>query len=83
MMKQTAIAGTELPTENTKSAADVAFKAMTDARAKLKAAGVDYYLVVAWDGFVIEDGSVSASNASSIVQRLDTTAARYQKSLPE
>jgi len=83
-MKQTAIAGTEpTPDTNTKSPADVAFKAMADARAKLKAAGVDYYVVVAWDGFVIEDGSVSSSNVPNVVQRLDSTADRYRKSLSE
>lgn len=82
-MQQTAIKGTEPSTPNTKSAADIAFKAMTDARTKLKAAGVDYYLVVAWDGFVIEDGTVSEQNIPSIVQRLGTTSERYERLLPE
>jgi hypothetical protein len=82
-MQQTAIKGTEPVTENTKSPADIAFKAMADARAKLKAAGVDYYLIVGWDGFVIEDGTVTAPNVGSIVERLSATGDRYSKLLWE
>lgn len=61
------------------SAADIAFKAMQDARAKLKAAGVNYYLVVAWDGFVAEDGNVESDNAPSVIQRLQSFGQKLQR----
>jgi hypothetical protein len=61
-----------------KSAADVAFKAMQDARAKLKAAGVDYYVVVAWDGYTADDGSIEPVNAPSVIQRLGLVAEKLK-----
>jgi hypothetical protein len=67
----------------TPSAADIAYKAMADARAKLKAAGVDYYVVVAWNGLIAEDASVSADNAQSIVQRLDAVGGKLLREHPQ
>ena len=69
--------------DDTKSAADIAHKAMSDARAKLKSAGVNYYLVVAWDGLIAEDLNVERDNASSVVQRLDAVAAKVRRQNPE
>ena len=69
--------------EADRNPADVAFKALQDARAKLKAAGVEYYVIVAWDGYTADDGSVSADNAQSVVQRLDLVARKYRREFPQ
>jgi hypothetical protein len=61
------------------SPADIAFKAMQDARAKLKAAGVNYYVVVAWDGFIAEDGNVDSDNGPSVIQRLQSFGQKLQR----
>jgi len=69
--------------EADRNPADVAFKALQDARAKLKAAGVEYYVIVAWDGYTADDGTVSADNAQSVVQRLDLVARKYRREFPQ
>lgn len=68
---------------NTPNPSDLAFKAMQDARAKLKAAGVDYYLIVARDGYTADDGSIQTENAPSVIQRLELVSSKLRREHPE
>lgn len=64
---------------NNSTPSDITFKAMQDARAKLKAAGVDFYLIVARDGYTADDGSINSENAPSVIQRLELVSAKYRR----
>ena len=63
--------------------ADEAFKAMQAARAKLKDAGVDFYIIVAREGFTADDGTVTAENAPSVIQRLELVSRKLRRDHPE
>lgn len=66
-----------------KSASEIVFKAITDARTRLAAAGVDFYLVIARKGYTADDGEMTAENAASVMQRLDAIKEHYAKQFPK
>ena len=63
--------------------ADEAFKAMQAARAKLKDAGVDFYIIVAREGFTADDGAVTPENAPGVIQRLELVSRKLRRDHPE
>jgi hypothetical protein len=65
-----------------KSPTEIVFKAMSDARTRLAAAGVDFYLVVARNGYTADDGEMTAGNAPSVMQRLDAIKDQYARQYP-
>jgi hypothetical protein len=65
-----------------KTASEVVFKAILDATARLASAGVDFYIVVARNGYTTDDGKMSAENASAVIQRLDAIKEQYARTFP-
>lgn len=65
-----------------KTPSEIVFKAILDASSRLSAAGVDFYIVVARNGYTTDDGKMTAENASAVIQRLDAIKEQYARTFP-